>query len=360
MSITIINRQSPRLVVLSTGADISGVLQNVVEDLTPQLGGDLDVNGKDIVTTAGGNINLFPDDGGHVDIHEPPATEEGGIAVNGVTYDAALRVNDVGTDTPAQVVIHRHSTTLEPLLLFARANINTVSHAAVTAGQILGALIAAGWASTYYAIGARIDFLVGTGTVGAASMPGKISLKVSADGAQVPTEAMAIDSDKTITTASTVNGRDMGADGTKLDTTVVQAAPLTLTEGQFQAAPGALITGLSGMTAGFGYYLTGGAPVLWSSTDDTKGAKVVVVLAISATEGMRSGWAHLPLARFSSTPVDKEALLMDVTANAGGFAILADTPVAAGNIQKVMAVAFGTSGLIEFGPEPGWQTDDGT
>ena len=35
-------------------------LTNVVEDTTPQLGGDLDVNGNDIVSVSNGNINVVP------------------------------------------------------------------------------------------------------------------------------------------------------------------------------------------------------------------------------------------------------------------------------------------------------------
>lgn len=35
-------------------------IENVVEDLTPQLGGDLDVNGKKIVSTSNGNIAIEP------------------------------------------------------------------------------------------------------------------------------------------------------------------------------------------------------------------------------------------------------------------------------------------------------------
>jgi len=43
-----------------------GGLSNIVEDTTPQLGGDLDVNGKDIVTTSNGNIDLDPNGTGKV------------------------------------------------------------------------------------------------------------------------------------------------------------------------------------------------------------------------------------------------------------------------------------------------------
>jgi hypothetical protein len=38
-------------------------LNDVVDDLTPQLGGDLDVNGFDIISVSGNDINLLPDSG---------------------------------------------------------------------------------------------------------------------------------------------------------------------------------------------------------------------------------------------------------------------------------------------------------
>lgn len=41
-------------------------LENVVEDTTPQLGGDLDVNGNEIVSTSNGNIELNPNGTGDV------------------------------------------------------------------------------------------------------------------------------------------------------------------------------------------------------------------------------------------------------------------------------------------------------
>ena len=45
---------------------VLSALQNVVEDTTPQLGGDLDVNGNMIVSTAAGDIELAPDTTGQV------------------------------------------------------------------------------------------------------------------------------------------------------------------------------------------------------------------------------------------------------------------------------------------------------
>lgn len=41
--------------------DNAGGLGNVVEDTTPQLGGNLDVNGNSIVSTSAGNISITPD-----------------------------------------------------------------------------------------------------------------------------------------------------------------------------------------------------------------------------------------------------------------------------------------------------------
>jgi hypothetical protein len=43
-------------------------LDNVVEDLTPQLGGDLDVNGQSIVSVSNGDIIFTPNGTGHINL----------------------------------------------------------------------------------------------------------------------------------------------------------------------------------------------------------------------------------------------------------------------------------------------------
>jgi hypothetical protein len=50
------------------GLATSGAISNVVEDSTPQLGGDLDVNGNALVSTSNGNIALTPNGSGVVRI----------------------------------------------------------------------------------------------------------------------------------------------------------------------------------------------------------------------------------------------------------------------------------------------------
>jgi hypothetical protein len=53
---------------LVSGLATSGAISNVVEDSTPQLGGDLDVNGNGLVSTSNGNIALTPNGTGVVRI----------------------------------------------------------------------------------------------------------------------------------------------------------------------------------------------------------------------------------------------------------------------------------------------------
>ena len=57
---------SSGIVTVTASGGGGGGISNVVEDTSPQLGGDLDVNGKDIVSTSNGNIELSPNGTGAV------------------------------------------------------------------------------------------------------------------------------------------------------------------------------------------------------------------------------------------------------------------------------------------------------
>jgi len=63
-----------------SGLATSGAISNVVEDTTPQLGGNLDVNGNDIVTTSNADIELAPNGTGKVVIKGN--TNQGKIVLN--------------------------------------------------------------------------------------------------------------------------------------------------------------------------------------------------------------------------------------------------------------------------------------
>ena len=51
-----------------SGLATSSAISNVVEDTTPQLGGNLDMNGQDIVTTSNADLELAPNGTGHVTV----------------------------------------------------------------------------------------------------------------------------------------------------------------------------------------------------------------------------------------------------------------------------------------------------
>jgi len=124
-----------------------------------------------------------------------PGTESSGIDVNGTTYTTGLRINDIGGTNAAQFVIHRHSTTLQPLLLGARSNSDTSAHGAVTSGQSLFSIFGAGWTGTHYDLFGESRFVVGTGTVSATSSPGKWILSLTPDGSNTPVAVITADSD---------------------------------------------------------------------------------------------------------------------------------------------------------------------
>ena len=76
--------------------DVSLVLANVSEDTTPQLGGNLDVNGNSIVSVTNGNIAIEPNGNGNVNI----TTDTGGINLSSLkSYDEMLKTDNSTTGT---------------------------------------------------------------------------------------------------------------------------------------------------------------------------------------------------------------------------------------------------------------------
>ena len=76
---------------ISLEAAAAGGISDVVSDTTPQLGGNLDVNGNDIVSVSNGNINITPDG-------------TGAVVIDGLSYPTAdgtngqvLTTNGTGT-----------------------------------------------------------------------------------------------------------------------------------------------------------------------------------------------------------------------------------------------------------------------
>ena len=83
--------------VWTSGLD---VITEVVDDTSPQLGGNLDVNGNSIISTGGADINITPDTGGRVVI----ATD---LVVQGTA--TTLEVNNVEVEDPV-MLLNKHSS----------------------------------------------------------------------------------------------------------------------------------------------------------------------------------------------------------------------------------------------------------
>jgi len=134
-----------------------------------------------------------------------PGLEGSGIDIGGVIYDSRLKVSEITSTHAAQTILHKHSTTLPPILVAARCNSDTTAHVAVTNNMSLFSIYAAGYTVGEYNLFGSIDFAAAsTGTISGTSSPGKLVLSTTADGAVFPTAALTIDSSQNIKIGSGV------------------------------------------------------------------------------------------------------------------------------------------------------------
>ena len=100
---------------LVSGLATSSGISNVVEDTSPQLGGDLDMNGQDIVTTSNADLELAPNGTGHV-------------TVKGNTNSGAIQFNCENNSHGQILKAQPHSAAVtNELLLPAGSNSTLVS-----------------------------------------------------------------------------------------------------------------------------------------------------------------------------------------------------------------------------------------
>lgn len=128
-----------------------------------------------------------------------PGSEGTGINLNGSTYNSRLKVSDIGGTTPAQLIIHRHSSTLPAAIVAFTSKSDTSSHTAVAAGDELFFVSASGWTGTHYDTFGIISFLADSaGTVSSTSSPGRINFWVPPDSSDSPAIALSIRHNKVI------------------------------------------------------------------------------------------------------------------------------------------------------------------
>lgn len=175
-------------------------IENVVEDTTPQLGGDLDVNGKSIVSVSNGNINLTPngtgkvvvgsqldatllkstqssgDEGGQIDLAlaSTNTTLSGGVSID--VYQNKVRIFETGgTSRGAYIDLSAASAGVSSDLL-AGGGGGLSDVVADTTPQLGGNLDVNGFALTSVSNG-HIDLVPnGTGNIRLTPSTGKIIL----------------------------------------------------------------------------------------------------------------------------------------------------------------------------------------
>ena len=117
------------------GLATSGAISNVVEDTTPQLGGDLDMNGQDIVTTSNADIELAPNGTGHV-------------TIKGNTNQGTLQLNCENNSHGQQIKAAPHSESASNVLtlpstggdarLVSTSSTATLTNKTIDASQLSG------------------------------------------------------------------------------------------------------------------------------------------------------------------------------------------------------------------------------
>ena len=123
-----------------SGLASSAAISNVVEDTTPQLGGDLDVNGNDLVSTSNGNISLLPNGSGKVII-------DGNGSSGGVSISDGLIDIRTGTGEVTKVKFYCESSNAHAQTLQAQPH-SASSSAVVVLPVASGTLVGSGDSGT--------------------------------------------------------------------------------------------------------------------------------------------------------------------------------------------------------------------
>ena len=133
---------NPNIIEIQTGGD-------VVDDTSPQLGGDLDVNGNDIVSTSNGNIDLLPNGTGKVIM-------DGNGSSGGVSVSDGLIDIRTGTGSVAKVKFYCESSNAHAQTLQAAPH-SASSSAVLTLPTATGTLIGTGDSGTLPVAAIDID-----------------------------------------------------------------------------------------------------------------------------------------------------------------------------------------------------------
>jgi hypothetical protein len=171
-----------------TAQEISGGsgLANVVEDTSPQLGGNLDVNGNSIVSTSNGNININPNGSGIVSLQGSVVI---GDAATNQDGSLLLTTNTYSSSVLAGFTFSQYHETADAVnwTLF-RARGTSATPEVVKSGDDLAEIAFAGWDGVTATVGGNINMIV-DGPVTSGRIPTKFSFRTnSTTGASVKAE----------------------------------------------------------------------------------------------------------------------------------------------------------------------------
>jgi hypothetical protein len=141
-----------------------------------------------------------------------PGTEGTGINIGGVTYESTFKVSDINGTNFAQTILHRHSTTLEPLIVGARNNSDTTTHTAITAGQNVFSIYGVGVAGSNYKLFGSVTIGAdSTGSISDTSAPGRMTFNITPDASVTPAAWLTVTNDKTATFVGNINNSTLTA-----------------------------------------------------------------------------------------------------------------------------------------------------
>ena len=170
-----------------SGLASSAAISNVVEDTTPQLGGDLDVNGNDLVSTSNGNISLLPNGTGKVII-------DGNGSSGGVSITDGLIDIRTGTGNVTKVKFYCESSNAHAQTLQAAPH-SAASSAVLVLPTASGTLVGTG--DTGSVSNTMLAGSIADSKLSTISTADKVSgAAVQVDGATDGTSITLADSDK--------------------------------------------------------------------------------------------------------------------------------------------------------------------
>jgi len=203
-----------------------GGITDVVADTTPQLGGDLDVNGNDIVSTSNGNIDILPNGTGVVNL-------DGNGSSGGVSISDGLIDIRTGTGSVAKVNFYCESSNAHAQTLQAQPHsagvTNTLTLPAGGNQEIVGTT----------ATQTLTNKTLTTPTIDLSGVTSSGDLPVAAGGTGASTASA----------ARTNLGLAIGSDVQAYDAQLADVAGLAVTDGVFIVGDGSNFVLETGATA---------------------------------------------------------------------------------------------------------------